>query len=278
MATVFWLKGQTDWSLAGSWKTATAGAGTVPVSTDTVYIAEGSDEIVTGLANSAVDLTALEFTEGSQARIGSAGTSLTISCTGTVKFRQTGGFLFLTAGSANIASMIVKGTGGAQCYLTGGVFDSRIDISSHCRINDSAGLSGVILELNTGADVYVQYKVDATDPTVIVNGGSLRLERPALTITQNGGSVTVAVERETSATPAYVHNAGDLTWLRGSCASLISKGTGHVDFSKLVAPVTITDSTFGPNVKVTVHPLVTFTNASTLLGGRASVAGGPAPS
>lgn len=275
MADVFWKKGDVDWSDILNWKTATGGAGTVPVSTNGVYFCEGADAIVDGLAQSAVDLASLDFTDGTRVQVGGPGTSLVISCSGTVTYRAGGGFLFLTAGSANITSMVIDAPN-AQCYLTGGTFDTRLDIKSYCRINSSVTLSGVTVELHAGADVLISYKSDATDPTVIVNAGSsLLLERPALAITNNGGQAVVDVEEETVAVATLNANNGVTKILRGTVTQL-NGYDGTVDCTGRTGPVTITNGTIGPNTKLIGMAGVTFSNPLTLRGG-AAASYSPAP-
>lgn len=271
--TVFWVKNSTDFSLDTSWKTSTAGATTVPVSTDTIRWAEGSDEVQTGLTQSAVDTAEFWIKPGCSPRIGANGTPLEISCTGAFIYEADEGFVFLKAGSANIASLRCFSPRG-QLYLVGGVIDGRIDVGSFLRITGDQSLSGNTLAVYKGAEVLVQYKADGTDPVFTQNGGFCRLERPTLTASITGGECVMAVEREAVACPAVtVKGDAKLTVLRGTITNLDAKeATGTIVLDGLV---TITDSQFGPDVTVIRHKATVFTNTPTLYGNRSDAAGGP---
>ncbi len=272
--TVFWVKNSTDFSLDTSWKTSTAGATTVPVSTDTIRWAEGSDEVQTGLSQSAVDTAEFWIKPGCSPRIGANGTPLEISCTGAFIYEADEGFVFLKAGSANIASLRCFSPRG-QLYLVGGTIDGEITIGSFCRITGDQSLSSNTVRIFKGADVFIQYKADGTDPVVTQSGGVSRIERPMLTCTVSGDAdMVIAVEREAVATPSLVVKGNaKVTVLRGTITNLDAKeATGTIVLDGMV---TVTDSQFGPDVTVVRHKATAFTNTPTLYGNRADAAGGP---
>lgn len=270
----YWKRGGTDWSSAGNWQTSTGSGSTVPVSTDTPTFAEGSDDITAGLSQSAVDLGSCYIGPGFSGRIGSNGTSLVISCAGTFTYEARRGHLYLTAGSADITNVSCAADG-AELYLTGGAITAKLDVASFCWVNDQTGLSGVAVHVSAGAVLTVKYKSDGTDPTVVQSGGSSVIERPCTSIEISGGDLTLNVDKEAVGSPLVTISGGVFRPIRGTITNLVAKTKGLIDFSGLTGPLTVTDSTFGPEVVVIPSKLVTFTNTPTLLGTRSSAFANP---
>lgn len=278
MATRYFQATGTDWSSAGSWESATGGAGAVPLTTaDQAVFRRGSPQVTSGLNQSAVDLVdaapirAIHITRNCVPTIGTSGSSLQISSTGTFHNEAGGGRVYLTAGSANIANVICDTLG--EMYLTGGNFDTSIIGSNGLlNINDSVGLSAVTLRINGSCNCTIEYAADVTDPTIVLDSGFLWLKRPTTALTINGGRCILEVRNEASAGTAITLNGGRLDWRLGD-GSITANG-GFLDFSNAADEIALTATVQIP-ANVIGNRLVTQTSI-TLGTGRLALYGGPA--
>ena len=204
-----------DWSVTGNWQ-----GGTVPVSTDDVYIPAGSAKITAGLNQSSVSLNSLTIQEGYDRDIGSATGYLQIG-TGSLVIDSAGGQQFIDVGSSAVSPEI-RGTG------TAGIGARAVNL---------LGSAIATLSVNAGS-VGVAIAGDATSTiaTARVLSGDLLLGKGVTltTLYQRGGSVDQ-------------HCASTLSELQG--------GTLETAGSGAISTVSIFGGTFISNSSGTVTTL-----------------------
>lgn len=204
MATIFHVGGTTDLSQIASWKTATGGAGTVPVDGDAAMFTEGSDVITGGLSTAGTDADNIKLNLGFTGRIGGSAGSWIIGCNvgsgggslGVFEYGAGAGYMYLTAGTNGIDVLIINGNGHA--YLTGGTISEIRQFSAEMDINDTVDLSGKTVNLFGGSST-IERKADGTDPTINVYGGTHYIKRPGTTYNLYGGTLKQEVILEATA-------------------------------------------------------------------------------
>lgn len=243
MATVYHASGQTDWSQVAAWTDGIGGAGTVPVSTDTVIFDTGSDAVTNGLSNAAVDLTSLSFTPGFTGSVGNSGTSLNIAVfqtsTGILTYAGSG-TAYITAGTNGIWTARVTGNG--KLFLTGGTITILEVTRGLCDVNDQVTLNSKTVRLYGGSTA-IDYKGSDSPTTIDIMGGSHYIRRAAATVNVYGGSVVYQVDKAAAAISSALNVYGGLVDFRaGSIAALNGNG-GAITFENAVRPITVTAAT-----------------------------------
>lgn len=270
MATQYWKKGSSDYSLATSWQTATNAAGAVPTNGDTVYFSEGDDNVTAGMNQSAVvGYAELNFTRGGRNRVGSAAsvfrppTAVTL-----LVYNASGGWLYAQQQAVTTARMSSIGGycafSGTGTIATLESYSGRTDLSGDV-VNTTARIYG--------GDVAALYNATAFT-TLSVFGGRMSTNRTSTTFNISGGTAVMEVSSTAlGATTANI-NGGYTDWRRGGCTTMnIEAPPGSVlDFSNVTAPLTIATANIGPGITVIGSPLVTVTTTN-LRGNRAAFVG-----
>lgn len=280
MADVYHKEGTTDWNDANSWETSTGGAGTVPVSTNGVYIAEGADVINTNVTgHTAVDCASIYVTENFRGTIGGSGTSLTIACdntsTGVLTYEAGGGAMYYTAGTAGCYLLRVQPRAG-KFWLTGGTINSGIEVSSgELDINASAVVNTKFLRCY-GGTTEVAYKGSDVITTHDVRGGIVTMRRVCTTINVTGGVLNLFVEAAATGTTTLNLFGGTVRHYAGNIPVFNVYG-GTYDGTVAARPITLgaTTTIIGANANIKVCPLITLpTSNITYQGKRNAIAGG----
>jgi len=249
------LAGTTDLSNIASWHDGVYGASAVPLASNVVIFAEGNDNIVSGLSTLNLALAQVQMTQGFSGRLGTAGTSATIAAntnggsteygvdgstsSGVEKFiyGAGGGYAYVAIGSGGID--VVRSDSNGKLYLTTGTVNTRLEhANGYLSINDQVVLSSTSVELY-GGQSDIDYKDDATNATLIVNGGTHFIKRAMGAITINGGYTTIQVEKEAAmCSGAITLNGGTLDLRAGNFPAVtVQFNGGTLITSKAVRPL-----------------------------------------
>lgn len=269
--------GPNHWDTAANWS-----LGTVPVSTDDVWIENSSVSILYGLAQSAVTLTSLNIAASFTGEIGlkeNTGTYieyrdrfLAISAT-TVNigdgFGSGSGRIQLDFG-ANAATVNVRNMGtpaenGLEALLIKGSSITAVNADKgSVGIAVFAGESATVTTLRSGyrtnptSDVTIRCGPSVTLTTLEQSGGTVELGAGLTTITKTDGTLTVKAGNITTANidggAFYYHGVGTITTLNASDG-------GIVDFSQNMRGRTVTTGNFySGSSLIDSFRTVTFTN------------------
>jgi len=253
--------GPNDWANGANWS-----SGSVPVSSDDVYISTGAVPILYGLAQSSVTLAS--FNE-SQSFTGTIGLP-TYNSSGYYEYRTKELQIGITTanigqGSTGSGSGRVKiDVGSVACtlnvYNTGQTLDSGNPsfiwhgTSSSNVVNINKGSVGIsffpgntaqIATLNLGyvsnqnSDVQLVCGVGASIATINQNGGIVTLNNGATTITINGG--TLSVLGSAGVTSLNIEDGSVIYNSTGTLATAIVTESGSLDFSQDQRPKTVTN-------------------------------------
>lgn len=159
MATKYWTNANAngDWSVAGNWSPSG-----VPVTGDDVFIEQGSDAIIAGLNQTAVNLASLRISF--MGSIGTSTTPLTISCSGNVVITGGGSMYKINAGTSGISKLIFNPKMNSNCFLGGGTFTTveaarvgLLDIDAACVVtNLYANGCGITIGANATAITLIE--------------------------------------------------------------------------------------------------------------------------
>ena len=225
-----------DWSVAGNWE-----EGSVPVSTDDVYIPAGSAAITAGLNQSAVTLGSLTINSGFIQNIGSATGALQVGvAAGTNVFLSpTGGSQYLDFG-ASTCDVEVLSTGTATTGLSAvNVVGTALDVvtlySGSLGVARNPGEAAAVTALNVNNGSLVVGD-GGTITTLTVLGGNCTNYAGSTTTTAYGGTVNAPKGTNTT-----VNVTGGI--FRSSSSSTITTlnlNRGTADFSVGSVPRTVT--------------------------------------
>lgn len=225
-----------SWSVAGNWE-----EGSVPVSTDDVYIPANSAAITAGLNQSAVTLNSLTVNSGFIQNIGTSDGALQIGvAAGTNVFLSpSGGTQYFDFGSST-CDIEVLNTGGAAAglsavYIVGTALDVVTLYNGNLGVARLPGESSTITSLNQNGGSMVVGD-GATVTTLKVQGGSC---------TNYAGSTTTTIYSGTINAPKGANATVNVTGgnFRSSSSSTITTlnlNGGVADFSVGSVPRTVT--------------------------------------
>lgn len=173
MASIYYLGVDGNWTNTANWS-----GGSVPVSTDDVFIANSSQDIITNLNQSAVALASLTIDATYTGKIGAASTYLQIDATTLTIGRQTG-----NVNATGSSRLHLKGT-----YTTAVVLDTAVSSA------------------DTG---YPPLCFAGTITTLHVRGGSVGIA--VLTPTETATATTINITQSSSAQVSPVVTMGSVT-------------------------------------------------------------------
>ncbi len=254
-ATVTASAGPNDWSTATNWS-----GGSVPVSTDDVFIENSSVDILYGLGQSAVTLTSLNIAQTFTGKIGLPERN----SNGYAEYRFTDGYLAIGSTTTNIGRGDGTGSGRIKIntgsvagtfnvYNTGSAAEVGLEpllikgtaITAVNVFGGSVGL-GVISQLTTETtnvttlrlyDGYVRTGLACTITTKEQTGGVLDSWFTVTTCTTHGGTHN----HYASTMNTVTINGGTLNWLSGNNPTSVEVNSGGVfDMSGDTRAITIT--------------------------------------
>jgi hypothetical protein len=249
------LAGTTDLNNAASWHDGIYGGSAVPLISNVVYFAEGADNITAGLtALNTVALAYVSVTRGFYGRLGGTGTAMELqvntnggtgefgvdgTSTGVEKFIYSagGGSAYVKCGTNGVDLVRVDTLG--KLWLTGGTINTRLELASgELNVNDQVVLSSVTMDFFGGQSV-IDFKDDATNPTINIHGGNHTIRRSGGVITINGGTTTFQVEKELGiSTGAITINGGVVDWRAGNMpAAALTLNGGTLIVGNAVRPL-----------------------------------------
>ena len=246
-----------DWSVTGNWQ-----GGTVPVSTDDVYIPAGSAKITAGLNQSAVSLSSLTIQEGYDQDIGSATGYLQIG-TSSLVVDSSGGQQFINLGSSSVSPEI-RGTG------TAGTGERALNLlgSAIATLSVNAGSVGVAIAGDETSTVTTARVLTGnlllgsgvTLTTLYQRGGSVDQRCASTTSELQGG--TLETSNSGTMTTANVYGGTLISNSSGTVTTLNAYG-GSVDFNQSSVARTVTTLNIYANDPVTLmvdEEYMTITN------------------
>ena len=288
-ATATASAGPNDWSTAANWS-----SGSVPVSTDDVFIQNSAVSIKYGLDQSAVTLASLTIDASFTGYVGLLRTNIDNSAGSYIEYRDT--YLKVSAttitigrGTGTGSGLLRLNTGTAQTtgqvLLTGTSVET--DLPALCWIGTHAsgawtiskGTMGIAVQAgevatvatlrvgyisNVSSDATVRCGSGTTLTTITKNGGSLTIASNSTTVTQDDGTLTVLGGTVTTLNvnggTVYYQGTGTLT-----TASVRSGGV--LDFGTDIRARTVTNcySYYGSSVK-DPNKTVTWTNGIEVRG------------
>jgi hypothetical protein len=263
VATVTWDGSANDgnWGTASNWDT-----GAAPVTGDDVVIKSTNQNITAGLNQTAVDLASLTITEGYTGSIGNAGSSLTISCSGTVTITAKG-TIRLTAGSADITTLKVLAAGPEGFFLNGGT-TTTVHSGPTGILNISA--DAVVTNYYGGGMTAIAGASGTAFTLVEIAAGSIYSDRTAATLRLLGDGCRAVIRRAAAiSTAAYVGNGSTYQHNSSGTITLIWVYSGGVATAfDATSNFTVTNSNLFVNGELFKEPrvTVTYTNATSKYG------------
>lgn len=267
-STLYWTgaAGDNAFMTAGNWNTARDGSGSSLApgaggAGDTLYI-ENTNAAISGAATG-ISIADMYLSFGGS--LGTAGTPLTIVCTGTIRVRTSNGTHYIAATAAGtIATVSVQKTGTGKVYLGGtGAFTTIrvgpqcfVDIGSGCAVT-TVKSAGVVDIANNTTDLTTLEVVDGTTTSL----------RPATTL-NNGGGTSIMKGLDAAVTTLNVWNKGKhYHWSSSTISTSNVKPGGFATAKGSAYQCTVTDRESyegGFNFSDSVN--VTFTNSAIVIG------------
>jgi hypothetical protein len=275
MATTYWTGAAAD----GDWSNNSNWSGSAPANGDDVFVESGSDDIDTGLAQSAVALSSLNIAQDFTGTIGTSGTALAIGSSevniGYSKANSpTGsGRIHLDLGSATAAQVVVYNTGrtpadtgsrslriiasnaSTDIFVRGGLVEVAGQAGETTTIGDltvdATNANSVVQLGHVGANAVTCTNINVSDGTVYLN--SL-----ATTVNVDGGTVTT--EGDDTVTTVNVRGGSFRSNATGTITTLNARG-GVTEFTRSSEARTVTTLNLYPDAIVEIDTaVVTLTN------------------
>lgn len=264
MAEQVHVVGAVDWGLNISWRTLTYGTGTIPADGDTVRFTDGTDAVTGTMNQSGIDLAFMYEGPGFSGRVGTESGPLQIDVNNSsagIWDKGGPGTWHITPGTIWTANL----RAGASTYYGGTVDIVNVFGGIH-RFTDGCDLNGNPVTVK-GGQVTIDYKGSDT-PNVTIHGGLAYIYRATGTLTVRAGRAIVMVDRAaTGATTVVVEGTGMLDWRAGNIGTLTGT-SGVIDFSKIIQPITITNSTYSGARAIARNGAngnqITYTNPSSI--------------
>lgn len=266
-------EGTSDMGVIAGWRTATFGAGVVPVDTDTEYWVGGSDNVTTGVDQTGVDLAERNVTSGFTGRVGSGSSPNIVGInaavglgSGAFNYGAGGGVWYVKADPTNGIDIIRVDSAG-KLYVVGGTINTKIDLTrGQIAIDENTVLSAKTVN-SWGGEGTLDYKADGTPPTINIYGGSWLIRRRC-TLNLKGGSVLLQVEKSTS--DSTITQDGGYLDIRAGGIALTGNG-GKATFANAIKPIAISAATISGSYDVQekqgrVGALVTWPATITFTG------------
>lgn len=282
-------KGPNHWDDGDNWLTIGGTTGTAPASTDSVYLQNSSVDILYGIDNNSVTLTALHRDLSYTGNVGLP----RFNPAGYFEYRET--YLKISATTVNMGVGVGSGSGrfklnvgSAQttvnCYGTGSPIEDGIPtflfVGTHASnvINLLRGSMGVCWlpgEVATVATIRIGYtdNIDsdsvlwigtgATLTTINQAGGSLVYQSNVVTHTVNPGTATV---KGSATITTLTIDAGTVNHnSTGTLTTLAVGNGGTIDFSDDLRTRTVTNTTLNAgSALLDPNKVVTFSNPITI--------------
>jgi hypothetical protein len=285
MATTYWTGTAAD----GDWSNNSNWSGSAPANGDDVFVESGSDDIDTGLAQSAVALSSLNIAKDFTGTIGTSSTALAIGSavvrigyTKSAASASGSGRINLDLGSATASQVTVLDTASSatddtnnpvriiaanastDIYIRGGKVGIAEEVGETATIGDLSifadSLTPSVRVGHEGANAVTATNVD-------IYGGSVRMYSLATTVDVYGG--TVRTEGSDTITTLNVWGGTVVSNATGTITTLNARG-GTVDFTQSSEARTVTNLNVYVDGRVALHTsYITLTNNVAPDNGRA---------
>ena len=242
MATRTWVGNDTgnegDWSVAANWS-----EGSVPVNADDVFFTSGSQDVTTGLGQSAVTLGSLNFgpkwTGSISSELAINATDLDISAkSGAVYLEGTFVTVNIQSTSSDDPAIQFTDTTITSLNITGGSGQIRLQ-GAGCTISSAVNMIGA-----TGATLYVEMAVDVSAAAVNIDAGWIKTYAAFASINQYGGTTEIKNATGTLATIDLYDGTCKYSPTEGAILTTLTVYGGLFDISDCVSPShTITNAT-----------------------------------